>query len=82
MIYTRSGFSWQYQARLTQDITDSYEGYSVALSANSDVPAAGAPYSSFFIKKPGATQIYTRSGSIWNHQATLSQNVTGSDEGY
>ena len=70
-IYVRSGVIWTHQATVLQYTTDdsSQEGYSVSLSADGNMLAIGDPE-----WDKGATQIYIRSGTIWTHQATLTQN--------
>jgi len=77
-IYVRSGNTWSHQASLTQNCSRSYEGNSVSLSADGNTLAAGA---SEFNDKKGATQIYVRSGSKWQHTAILSQSEPASAEG-
>lgn len=76
-IYIRSGETWVYQATLSQELANSMEGYSLSLSADGNTLAAGSPG----LNNAGATQIYTRSGTSWAHQATLTQNNTSSEEG-
>jgi hypothetical protein len=80
-IYSRSGTTWIYQATLTQNALGSHEGCSVALSADGNTLAAGAFRFDSSQNDSGATQIYVRSKNIWTHQATLSQNLSQTEEG-
>ncbi len=75
-----SQIDWNLQAFLTQKITKSEEGSSIALSADGNILAVGAPYFNHYADA-GATQIYVRSGSVWKYQATLTQSEAGSKEG-
>jgi hypothetical protein len=88
-IYTLSGATWAHQATLGQGIPSTYEGASVALSANGTLLASGAPswapellkaHKKIRLSPIGATQIYAQSGNSWAHQATLTQN-TSDEEG-
>lgn len=81
-IYVRSGATWQHQATLTQGATDSLEGSSVSLSIDGNTLAVGAPGDTNNPNAIGKTQIYVRSGSVWEHNATLSKNIAQSGEGF
>ncbi len=58
--------TWELQQGLFQNITSSWEGNSVSLSADGTILAAGAPYTN----GTGATQIYTSIDGTWSHQTT------------
>lgn len=77
-IYVRSGSTWSRQATLTQSISNAYEGWSVSLSADGNTLAAG----SWNAYDTGVTQMYSRSGTTWTHQTTLSQKKQNGNEGY
>lgn len=66
-VYVRVGTTWSHQATLSQEIADSNEGTSLALSANGDLLVVGAP--SF--PQCGAVQLYTRSGSTWAYNGSI-----------
>jgi hypothetical protein len=80
-IYVRSGTSWSLQDTLSSSNsgTTSAEGCSVCLSQDGNTLAAGAPgYNNF----DGAIQLYVRNGTSWSKQATLSQSMPTSHEGF
>ncbi len=84
-LYVRAGSKWSLQATLSQQVADSQEGWSVALSGDGNTLATGA--FAWGVDTPldmqtGEVQIYMRSGNNWSHQATLTQNITGSGEGF
>ncbi len=78
IIYIKSNNRWLYQETLTQHASDSREGYSVSLSADGNVLAAGAPA---YSNDMGAIQIYVRSGTAWKHVTRLSQGREKAGEG-
>lgn len=72
-VYTRSGTAWTLEQGLTFSFTsgaNSLIGYSVAINDAADTVALGAPSSS---GSSGKVYVYTRSGSTW----TLQQTLTG-----
>ena len=89
-VYTRSGITWSQQAYVKASNTgagDSF-GFSVALSADGNTLAVGAPYedssSTGISSTPnelasgaGAVYVYTRNGIIWSPQAYLKASNTG-----
>jgi hypothetical protein len=77
-IYFRTGTSWTYQATLSQNISGSMEGSSVALSADGNTLAVGAPA---YDNNTGTVHVYTRTGTAWSLQASLSNSSSGSYEG-
>ncbi|WP_438967133.1 InlB B-repeat-containing protein [Flavobacterium sp.] len=75
-IYTRNGTSWTQQGDKlvgTGAIGSSFQGYSVALSADGNTAIVGG---SFDNAGAGATWIYTRIGSNWSQQGN---KLVGSD---
>jgi len=69
--------NWQLQATLSQNVSGAREGSSVALSADGNTLAVGA--CSF--NNTGAVLIYELVDTIWQYQATLSQNIADGAEG-
>jgi len=71
-IFTSVG-GWQQQAyvKAQSPAADDWFGFSVALSADGNTLAVGAPY--YGASNTGAIYVYTRSGSTW----TFKQQVTG-----
>lgn len=76
-VFTRSGVVWSEQAALPATAAlGARLGWSVALSADGDTLAAGAP-------NGGAgsyVNLYTRSSSAWSKQATLTASNAGSTD--
>ena len=69
-IYTRSGSNWTQQGNKlvgTGSAGGSYQGTSVALSADGNMALVGGPCDSGNI---GAVWIYKRSGNVWTQQGT------------
>lgn len=77
-VYINIDGIWNSQATLTQQIKSSLEGVSVFLSADGNTLAAGAPG---YGNSSGATQIYKRSGNIWQHISTVSYLIPQAREG-
>jgi hypothetical protein len=75
-VFTRSGTTWSQQATLTAPhaASDTYFGYAVALSGSTAV--AGAPGQN---AGTGAAYVFTRSGTTWSQQATLTAPHAASD---
>jgi hypothetical protein len=63
-VYTRSGGAWTQQGKLvgTGAIGDSWQGYSVSLSADGNTAIVGGPFDD---EEKGAAWVYTRSGGAW-----------------
>lgn len=76
-IYTRSANTWTWQQTLTQSLPHTHEGYSVALSADGNTLAAGAPYAGV----GGETHIYAANGTKWAYVTTLTSGKSLADEG-
>jgi hypothetical protein len=83
-VFTRSGSTWSSQTGLFGTgggITGAQQGYSVALSADGNTLASGAPTD---VLGTGAVWIYTRSGSTWSQQGAKLTGLasTGAQQGY
>ena len=72
---------WSQQAVLPPLVTNSTEGYSVAISADGYTVAVGSPFLTTHGPSSGFVQVYVRSKSSWLLQATLSQGILNSHEG-
>jgi len=73
-IYTRSGTTWSQQQTITQSdgaATDFFGG-SVALSSDGNTAIVGAYGDN---SDQGSATIYTRSGTTWSQQQTITQTV-------
>ena len=70
-VFTRTGTSWNQQAKLTaNDATEGdYLGYSIAIFGNTAV--IGAPFDDDMGKDSGSVYVFTRSGNVWSQQAKL-----------
>jgi hypothetical protein len=75
-LFSRSGASWGQQAYLKAANTEAGDwfGYSVALAADGNTLAVGAPNEAIFT---GAVYLFSRSGSNWSQQAYLKASNTG-----
>jgi hypothetical protein len=78
-IFARSGTNWNQQAKLTfsESQVGSYFGWSLDLSENGSVLAAGAPgqtHTSSGALRIGACVMYKRTGSSWQEQIKLLPN--------
>jgi len=75
-IFTRSGSVWTQQQTITQSTgagTDSF-GYAVALSSSGDTAIVGAYFDDVGANADqGSATIFTRSGSVWTEQQTITQ---------
>ena len=84
-VYTRNGGVWSQQGGklLANDAAGpTFQGYSVALSADGNTAIVGGFYDNAGI---GATWVYTRSGSIWSQQGRklVGTNAVGNaQQGY
>ena len=72
-IYTRSGSTWNQQAKLvpSDGATGDWFGYSVSISGDGNTAIVGAQYDDDKDTNSGSAYIYTRSGSTWTQQAKL-----------
>ena len=77
-VFTRSGATWTQQAKLISAEVTGFTGFgrSVALSADGNTAAIGAPLSG---TESGAVWIFSRSGSAWTEQAKLKGSGATSD---
>jgi len=77
-VFTRSGASWAQQAYVKASNTNENDGggfgRSIALAADGNTLAVGAPYGD-----SGAVSVFTRSGASWAQQAYLKANTDGCD---
>lgn len=76
-IFTRSGASWTEQQTITQSggAADDYFGYSVALSGDGNTAIVGAYADDVGANSSqGSATIFTRSGSLWTQQQTITQS--------
>jgi hypothetical protein len=94
-VFTRSGSTWSQQAYVKASNTgvDDQFGYSVALSADGNKLAVGAPFEDSnatgvggnqadnSASSSGAVYVYTRSGS-WTHQAYVKASNTGAGDDF
>lgn len=92
-VFTRAGTTWSQQAYLKASNTGAGDwfGHALALSANGNVLAVGAPWEdstgSGLAANPadngavstGATYVFTRAGSLWSHPAYLKAPNPGPD---
>jgi len=90
-VFTRTAGSWNQQAYVKPFNTDAYDnfGHSVALSADGNTLAVGAPQESSnatgigngqndnSVGWSGAVYVFTRSGTTWNQQAYVKASNTG-----
>ena len=83
-VFTRSGTTWTQQAKLTPAgaSTSDLFGYSVAVSG--DTAVISALLDDDAVTDAGAVYVFTRSGTTWTQQATLtaSDAATGDQFGY
>ena len=82
-VFTRSGSTWNEEAKLIASDTESYErfGSSVSISADGDTIVVGADAENTAPSYGnGAAYIFTRSSSTWTQQAKLlASNLDSSD---
>ncbi|MFN5366443.1 MAG: hypothetical protein ACK5CH_13615, partial [Bacteroidota bacterium] len=77
-IFTRNGSVWSQQAQITGTggTSASYQGYSVAISADGNTAIIGGPNNLSTLE--GAVWVFTRSGSSWNQQGGKLTGTGGS----
>ena len=77
-VFTRSGASWAQQAYVKASNTNENDGggfgLSIALAADGNTLAVGAPYGD-----SGVVSVFTRSGASWAQEAYLKANTDGCD---
>jgi hypothetical protein len=80
-VYKRTvgGTTWNFQQSLTNGIIESQFGNSVSLSSDGNTLAIGSVAEN---DGNGAVRIYTRSGTTWNFQQTLSTGVAYGNFGW
>lgn len=75
-VFTRTGSSWNKQATLVHSSGDASDrfGRSVALSSDGNTAIVGAPYDNIgAFTSQGSATIFTRSGTTWSQQQTITQ---------
>jgi len=94
-IYVREGASWAFQALIKASNTDSFDyfGHAIALSANGNTLAVGAPDedgsgtgvapgSDESASGSGAVYVYTQSGLVWSFEAYIKASNTGGEDAF
>ena len=95
-VYTRNGGSWSQQAYVKASNTGFNDGFgwSVALAADGNTLAVGAPgedssatgvggnQADNAASGSGATYVYTRSAGVWSQQAYVKASNTGFDDSF
>jgi hypothetical protein len=72
-VFTRSGTTWTQQAIVTHTGAAADDNFGQAVSLDGDSAVIGAPYQDFIGQgERGAAHVFTRSGTTWTQQATLS----------
>ena len=73
-VFTRSGTTWSQQAKITAPSPSTDDGVNFGRSTDisGDTIVIGAPYDHDAAAGAGLLFVYTRSGTTWSHQATLS----------
>ncbi|MDX1611655.1 MAG: hypothetical protein R3185_04745, partial [Candidatus Thermoplasmatota archaeon] len=77
-IHVRSGTSWYEQAFLSPASLDPGDEFGFAAAVSGNTVAIGAPYDDTEGTDTGAVYIYTRSGSTWTLQETLTVSTVAS----
>ena len=82
-IYVRAGQTWQQQAYIkpTVPLLEEQLGYAVALSADGNTLAAGAPAIPS-PSGPGKVYLFTRTGTSWTQQAALDAAVPDAHDAF
>jgi hypothetical protein len=94
-VFSRSGTSWSQQAYVKASNTGPFDrfGRSVALSADGNTLAVGAPFEDSnatgvggvdnnSAADAGAVYVYSRSGITWSQQAYVKASNTGADDNF
>ncbi len=72
-VFVRTGTTWSLQATLAEAGVSDIDSYGISVAISGDTIAIGASNSvPGFATGPGAVYVYTRTGSTWTKQATLS----------
>ena len=84
LIYTRSGTTWTQQQKITLGLArdaDDWFGWSVALSADGNTAIVGAYFDDVGSNvNQGSATIFTRSGTTWTQQQTITQSDGASSD--
>ncbi len=70
-VFTGSGANWTQQAKLVGSGGNLFELFGFSVAVKGDSAAIGAPFNGPGANEQGAVYIFTRSGSIWTQQQTL-----------
>jgi hypothetical protein len=85
-VFTRSGVTWTQQQTITQSTGAAGDqfGWSIALSADGNTAIVGA-YADDGVglnTNQGSATVFTRSGSTWTQQQTITQTGGAADDGF
>ncbi len=74
-VFTRSGMTWTQQQTITQTdgAASDLFGVSVALSSDGNTAIVGAWFDDVDYVNQGSASVYTRSGTTWTQQQTITQ---------
>lgn len=92
-VFTRSGTTWSQQAYLKASNSGAFDFFGSSVAVTEDTIIVGAngedgsgtgvdPVSDDAASASGAAYVFTRSGSVWSHQAYLKASNTGADDGF
>lgn len=77
-IYLRSGGTWSIQQTLESPATSqAWYGGAVDINGAGDTVAVGAEYANAAVSRLGAVYVYTRSGTVWSLQQSITLTVGG-----
>lgn len=77
MVYTRSGSTWTIQQTITSNSPADNDMFGMSVSLSGDTLAVGVPYDDTGGTNKGSVEVWTRSGSVWTHQQTLTETFVG-----
>jgi hypothetical protein len=92
-VFTRSGTTWSQQAYLKASNSGAFDFFGTSVAVTEDTIIVGAsgedgsgtgvnPALDDSASAAGAAYVFTRSGSVWSHQAYLKASNTGADDGF
>ncbi len=70
-VFTRSGTTWNQQAKLTASDGAALDCFGSSVALAGDTAVIGAPGPGELMTGSGSAYVFTRSGSTWSEQATL-----------
>ena len=80
-VFTRSGVSWMQQTKLLAPVPKSQADFGASVALSADMALVGSPGNSHSGKQgPGAADVFTRSGSFWTRQQTLTAADPGTKD--